>query len=129
MKKKIDFYKNEIYPFVLCVCKNVTAKDLNKIFTYSNGESFKNSDLEQNPIFTAQCTTIKDNLYALVVVKCFKDKTLTKNEDLMSDVLHESFHVLFHAFDRICGDLNSYNQEPAAYLQQWIGMCIYKSLK
>lgn len=129
MTKKIDFYNNEIYPFTLCVCKGCTAKDLNKLFTYTNGSTFEEADFDQSPIFTAQCMSLKDKKYVIAVIKCYKDKALTKQEDLIEDVLHETFHVLFHAFDQIGADLNSYNQEPAAYLQQWIGKCIYKTLK
>lgn len=129
-KKRIDTYKNDIY-FVDLVVANqyVELKDLQKLYTYSDGVEIDNFMLD-TIASTATILRKSDNTYCILVK--YNGKCLTgrnKTLDFINTVSHEATHVALDIYDKIKQNVCTCSQEPFCYLQAWATECIYKTLK
>ena len=129
MKTKIFEFDPVIYPFPLLVCKYVpgaTAKEIadrfNQVLDNRTAITFSEDDLLVNPTLIAKTVCVLDKKteemkYLIILYRPKKIRWGT--------VSHESLHVVTMIGDWLGFSPPTVNQdEPHAYLAQWVANCI-----
>ena len=135
--KHIDIYPNETWCFNLVVCNDsITLEDINKEYCGEYNDEGYEKDFEYDVNNTYAITTV---LYTKKEHKpvyfCWYTHNIkpmgddTEEDDLISTISHESYHLTFDLIKDKGDNLVDDNQEAAAYLLGWIAKCIYKTVK
>lgn len=136
MKKKkvyIDTYES-LYPVLLVVANEfATAKDVNKEFSWFDGEDVLESDLTGCNGCVLKLVRRSDKARCLFV-KINNDKFIkgskAKYDNSLFVAVHEACHVALSTYsvieDKICTE--DQRQEPFCYYTEWIFKCIYTTM-
>lgn len=104
---------------IIVANKHVTLKQLQRLYTYSNGET-----LDDEIITPQACTCAmyrkSDNMLC-ILVKHNRDTSIKKNKllDLYNTAAHEAAHVALRIYE-IIDERSFESQEPFAYLVGFI---------
>ena len=135
MKKQphLDTYTT-VYPIDIVVANEyVTAKQLQELFTYSDGSEIEDSFLDKS--YTA--TTVgffrrrsDGKLVSFIVYLRDTDVKTDIKADRVNTYAHEAAHAAMDIFKYIGATISSYtdDQEAFAYLIGYIAECIYKTV-
>lgn len=132
-RKVIDKYTQPIFSVSnIYVCKNVTEKDLNKIFCNFDGSDI-HMDTSNNELCIDACTlynvkTRKDG-YAVIVV-ILDEEYLRKYSDKYEQyftICHEALHATKKILKYSDIYLTDDTEEVFAYAIGWIASCIMKT--
>lgn len=124
-KKIIDRYDPIIYPRILCVCKNITLKDLRERFSTRSKKEISDGFDPERDTFTLYAYDNKYKEYVVVVCIGYKCENMT---EYVSDICHEAEHVKQSIFEDIALPTTTDTQEADAYLVGWAAKCIYTTL-
>ena len=124
--KHIDTYKTPFILDLVVANKEVNIKDLQKKYTFSNGEEL--TEREDDIAYTAYCKNKITGRYT-IIVKYNKDvtiKDINKKIDLVNTVAHEAVHVVMAIYDYVGEKVFPQDSnELMAYLTGWVSECIY----
>lgn len=127
-KKYIETF-NTVYEVDIVIANmNVTLKDLQKTYTYSDGVEL-DDEMLQSMATTARCKNKLTNRYCVVVKynKPSSIKGIDKRADLINTAAHEALHTAMDLYSFIGEDVRpNDSNENLAYLVGWITEKIYQ---
>lgn len=126
----IDTYYNETYEVYLVVAdKNVTLKQLQERYTYSDGAELTD-DVMSGSCTTSTCKDKKTEAVVLLVKYNHEsyDKSRERRTELVNIVSHEATHVALDTYELCSQSVCFCSPEPFCYLQAWAAERIYKTL-
>lgn len=115
MIKEYDFY---IYPRKLWITYNATSEELNEYFPSGDTDGNKFEELDETVSALVELVGDKNEKAGYLI--------RFENKDFMSPeiIAHEASHVALYLYNYI-GANASLDQEPFAYLMQYIVKCCY----
>lgn len=118
-KEKIAEFFPEVYPRRLWVAYGSSIKDINDRFLGRDHEpiSFNANALDAMTITVIEKSTLR---YGVLVVFG------TKEDATPPTITHESIHVAMSIFEDIGAEFTFNNQEPFAYLVEWVSKCCHE---
>lgn len=133
-KSRIDIYETPYEIYFAVANKYTTLKELQEIFTYSDGAELDKNMIEDSNgnKFQAVTATVKrksDNRHFILVK--YIEETSVKVEDKLLDLInladHEACHVMFGIYKTIGQKVNLESQEEFAYQKAYITGLILKN--
>lgn len=133
MKKKsiIDEYIDPIFkPSKLVVAKHTTIEQLNKLYSYYNGDKIESFDGYDGVTYYG-CIDKKEKVGTIIVIldDCLFDRAQYTDAEAVNVLAHEALHVAFRTADHNGFTLNESTNEVFANLVGWATECIYKTYK
>ena len=114
-------FKVPLYPTMFCVVISKSDKKINKFFQSQGREKYSN--LKEYSAFVDE-GVINDNKRCIYIVFRVFDEDFTHG--LIS---HEVRHVTNKILDLIGHNVDLLNDEPEAYLSQWVTDSVYTCMK
>ena len=133
-KSRIDIYETPYEIYLAIANKYTTLKELQEIFTYSDGVELDENIIEDSNgnKFLGVTVTVKrksDNRQFILVK--YIEETSVKVEDKLLDLInladHEACHVIFDIYKSIGQEVNLEHQEEFAYQKAYITTLILKN--